>query len=1106
MKIYKKNHFLKILIIFIYLSCNILKVNADGTFSTIQPSTDIKFDKSNLEFVAEWDVSANSISNVVGSTDSSEFSLNYGVWGPTYNYLIAKNKSPSIKANVDYTFSFDFKLGKALGEYNNYQSMVLSFYIPEDIAYFPWEIRTPLYTTNEFSGNFASTSYQSKILTFRSTVDIGNSIMVLRINRATETGPTASSVYFRNMKITIPSKPITTPTDLLTKDSELIVIPKPPISLDLQDLTKCPYLTASDLYNWHDPTIWPNGVVPSPNQNITIPAGKRVLISASSISQTQIYSRIVVPVNSELIFNDQNFTMNIRDIYVQGKFIMGTSLCRYNSFINIIFHGEKTLQDTIAQFYGSKGIAVASGGFISVQGKQYHNTWSKLASNVWSGDRVIWIQDNVNWEVGQQVLITTSVYKDELDNQNEILTIKAIEGKKIEFTEPIKWFKYGSQEYQSEVALLSRRIVFSSDESSSVSTSFGGHILSSGEMQFAGVQLKRMGQKNVKARYPLHYHLGGTLNNSFISDCSVTNSYYRCYTIHGTNNVTLTRNVAYDAFGHCYYLEDGVEVDNRISFNLGAYVHTIGKPAAGASQIGETFYQSSELTQPADSAASCFYITNSWNSFIGNAASGGWAGFAFPNLPKPIGNHRTLNIIPMQYPIKEWQGNTAHSSGYYFEDGASIYVGGNLTFNEANGMLIYNSGRLGRTTYVNGVKNENNVVFDRLNNTKIFLSNLGVGYWGENIEIVGYESHDNTRPVSLFGNVWLHNALVNGQSGNILTKNSETTRQGFRFYDFYVQTIISNTIFRNFIHSTAATKRDEDNVVITATTFSDVFKPQFISATKNITFQNVPQSQIIGHEDVANSGSSRLFNFLDGDGSVTSSFTGKPGIPQIVGSHVSWWKFDDSCLFSTEWNVWVCNKGTKGLANIEFWVPGFMERELEQDPDSYIGSISLFGSGINDERKTLLTRNPGITGVSNMGWYAYFTIGTPNYLRIWTAQIAFGEYIFLAIPYPTGTTFTITSEYDYSNQYTYTITKTTSALAVKQGNGKQYYFDGTHLFLKLVNFMNTGGSWESFDRVGIKIPDVYWTYIYNIRATNTAKPSVNGYFLNLPDVRPSSTL
>lgn len=272
-------------------------------------------------------------------------------------------------------------------------------------------------------------------------------------------------------------------------------------------------------------------------------------------------------------------------------------------------------------------------------------------------------------------------------------------------------------------------------------------------------------------------------------------------------------------------------------------------------------------------------------------------------------------------------------------------------------MLIYNSGRLGRTTYVNGVKNENNVVFDRLNNTKIFLSNLGVGYWGENIEIVGYESHDNTRPVSLFGNVWLHNALVNGQSGNILTKNSETTRQGFRFYDFYVQTIISNTIFRNFIHSTAATKRDEDNVVITATTFSDVFKPQFISATKNITFQNVPQSQIIGHEDVANSGSSRLFNFLDGDGSVTSSFTGKPGIPQIVGSHVSWWKFDDSCLFSTEWNVWVCNKGTKGLANIEFWVPGFMERELEQDPDSYIGSISLFGSGINDERKTLLTRN-----------------------------------------------------------------------------------------------------------------------------------------------------
>jgi hypothetical protein len=53
------------------------------------------------------------------------------------------------------------------------------------------------------------------------------------------------------------------------------------------------------------------------------------------------------------------------------------------------------------------------------------------------------------------------------------------------------------------------------------------------------------------------------------------------------------------------------------------------------------------LAQPADVTASAFYITNIQNYVIGNAASGGWAGFAFPILHEPIGAHRNLvNIRP----------------------------------------------------------------------------------------------------------------------------------------------------------------------------------------------------------------------------------------------------------------------------------------------------------------------------------------------------------------------------------------------------------------------------------------------------------------------------
>lgn len=41
---------------------------------------------------------------------------------------------------------------------------------------------------------------------------------------------------------------------------------------------------------------------------------------------------------------------------------------------------------------------------------------------------MIWLQRAVNWEVGQKVLIVTSIYKDELNNQNEVRTITAIKG------------------------------------------------------------------------------------------------------------------------------------------------------------------------------------------------------------------------------------------------------------------------------------------------------------------------------------------------------------------------------------------------------------------------------------------------------------------------------------------------------------------------------------------------------------------------------------------------------------------------------------------------------------------------------------------------------
>jgi hypothetical protein len=77
--------------------------------------------------------------------------------------------------------------------------------------------------------------------------------------------------------------------------------------------------------------------------------------------------------------------------------------------------------------------------------------------------------------------------------------------------------------------------------------------------RLSGVQLYRMGQTNVKGRYPIHFHQVGEGGfRSFVQDSSIWHSFYRCVSIHGTNSTRISRNVAHDVSGFCYYLEDGV--------------------------------------------------------------------------------------------------------------------------------------------------------------------------------------------------------------------------------------------------------------------------------------------------------------------------------------------------------------------------------------------------------------------------------------------------------------------------------------------------------------------------------------------------------------------
>ena len=455
-----------------------------------------------------------------------------------------------------------------------------------------------------------------------------------------------------------------------TTNSKVITLPNPPPPSLVTGTarTNCPHLKTG-LKSWHSASTWPNGVVPSKaGSYVTLPKNTKVLVSRSI---TQKLGIITIPASSELIIGEATggISMLVKGIDVQGKLTAGSESCRIETPITITLWSSRpsnavqTIPDP-----KTKGIVVS--GNLSLHGRRYYSTWSRLARTIQAGETVLLLQRPVNWERGQKVVLTTSlIYDSRAYHQNEIVTVYKVEaaadtpsgvGAVVHLTAPVKYKHVANQYYQVEAGLLSRTIVVQGSPSDSEptdmdplncrtkgfqsydfyynlpapcttkeKTGYGGHIMvgGTGTAQVEGIELFRMGQTNVLGRYPIHFHMLKNCPSCYFRDSSVHRSYYRCISVHGTSQMTVSENVAYDVIGYCYYLEDGVEQYNTISYNLAAHIHMLGPNIpTDQGQLLNDYVQSavagSELTLPADVTASGFYITNVHNYLIGNAASG----------------------------------------------------------------------------------------------------------------------------------------------------------------------------------------------------------------------------------------------------------------------------------------------------------------------------------------------------------------------------------------------------------------------------------------------------------------------------------------------------
>lgn len=790
--------------------------------------------------------------------------------------------------------------------------------------------------------------------------------------------------------------------------TSVATIPRPPV-VSVGPRASCPY-DAPGLTAW-DPAWSVSG------GDVEIPANTRVLVRGNlDIAETVSLRRIHVPATSALVFADVPATIHVTDLSVDGELLLGSATCRLESAINVVFDTDEDVSSAAvrSQIVSRMGLGLMVGptGVLEVFGHLYQPTWTRLGATASPGATSVTLAETVDWRIGDKIVIATgSRFDYPYMDENEVRTITGISGNVVTFAQPLGFQHYGGPEYQIEVGLLSRNVKFTTAERVlAAAPTFGGHLMvHSKNARISGVELYGLGQQNFLARYPFHFHRVGDVNNaSYFTDSSVWRSNYRCVVVHRTDRAIVSRNVAFDNFGHCFYFEDGVEMNNEMSFNLAVRTKYLGAtPPVSAGQEGFTVTQASDLAQPADRAAAGFYITNGNNRIIGNASSGGFAGFSLPNLPKAIGGGSPERIFPIRYGVSHFDGNTAHSAGYFWSDGgACIYVGGTLT-EGSDGKLTYKSGR---ETAWDLLRHYETEVF---NNTKTFLCESGIVHWGNKARVVNFEAWDNGMMAKLFGSASFESSLSVGATDNperpavflsqwsaFLSGPRQGLKRGFQFYDTGTQTILDNVVFRNYRHlvpNGGSSGKEFDQCALMSMTHSDEFTPQRMNSVAGIHYANTDDAMRLCITDRGTL-ASRNFNVIDFDGSLSSSISTTMATPRLVASaYAPSWSFRPECVASAPWGAVVCPlDAPRGVASIG----------ISPNRGARVTMYTLDNRVIGDNWYSTTSEFDvaQIAGPSGLGWHHAFANGVPGAFTIDVWQVPDDSFVLFSFTLPANST------------------------------------------------------------------------------------------------------
>ena len=275
-----------------------------------------------------------------------------------------------------------------------------------------------------------------------------------------------------------------------------------------------------------------------------------------------------------------------------------------------------------------------------------------------------------SWQVGDRIVLSSTDFDYNQAEEFEILECGSCTEHEVKIRGPVLYTHWGEVtdgvDMRGEVGVLSRNVRIHGETENVCYgdnlcdtfgyDTFGGQIKileNFTSVRIENAELYSMGQQSVLGSYPIHFHmcLDTSGKDVYIRSNSIHNTFSRCVTIHGTHNVTVEDNIAYHHLGHCYFVEDGGEQDNKFIGNLGLSTRT------------GTLLPTDKVDM-----VSTFWIANPDNELIGNRAAGSngigiWYLIAFfPTGPSANVDMGLKPGQPFHTKLSPFSGNRAHSN------------------------------------------------------------------------------------------------------------------------------------------------------------------------------------------------------------------------------------------------------------------------------------------------------------------------------------------------------------------------------------------------------------------------------------------------------------